>query len=265
MGAERSNGEYLIFLNNDTFQEPNWIEPLIKKIESNLQISSIQPKILNAKQKDQFDYAGGSGGFLDKYGFPFARGRIFNTVEKDEQQYNDDCEIFWASGTCFLTRKSIFIKLGGFDEILFAHFEEIDFHWKSKLAGYTIWVEPKSVIYHTGGATLPYKSPKKTYLNHRNSFVLMLTNTTLSELIKNIVPRIIFEKISFIKELLTGNFSHAWAHVKAGFWILLNILYILKKRQSTQLLATTIISKKFYPKSIVLKYFLFNKKKYSSL
>ena len=232
---------------------------------SNHQISSVQPKILNATNKNQFDYAGGSGGFMDKYGFPFARGRIFNTIEKDTGQYDDACEIFWASGTGFLTRKSVFLELGGFDEILFAHFEEIDYHWKSQLAGYSVWVEPQSVIYHIGGATLPYQSPQKTYLNHRNSFILMLTNTSKSELIKYIIPRILFEELSFIKELSVGNFSHAWAHIKAGFWILFSPFYILNKRNLVQSNRVKNISLKFYNKSIVLEHFLFFKKKFSSL
>lgn len=265
LGAENASSDLLIFLNNDTLHEIDWVEPLLQIMESDPRISSVQPKILNAIQKENFDYAGGSGGYLDKYGFPFARGRIFDTVEKDFGQYNDACEIFWASGTAFITRKNIFNKLGGFDETLFAHFEEIDYHWKCKLAGYSVWVEPKSVIYHLGGATLSYQSPKKTYLNHRNSFVLMLTNTSKSELIKYIIPRIAFEKISFFKDFITGKFSHAFAQIKAIFWILFHLGFIYKKRKFVQSLNPTFNSSSFFPKSIVLDYFLFFKRKFSDL
>lgn len=265
LGAESAMGKYLIFLNNDTIHNSNWIEPLVNKMESNPNISSVQPKILNAIHKDQFDYAGGAGGFLDKYGFPFARGRIFDTVEKDNGQYDDACEIFWASGTAFITQKNIFDRMGGFDETLFAHFEEIDYHWKCKLAGFKVWVQPESVVYHIGGATLSYQSPKKTYLNHRNSFVLMLTNTSKGELIKYIISRIAFEKISFFKDLITGNFSHAFAHVKAGFWIFFHPRFIYKKRNFIQSLSPKYNSKYFYSKSIVLDYFLLFKRKYSDL
>ena len=265
LGAENTKGKYLVFLNNDTIQEPNWIGPLVNKMESNPNISSVQPKILNAIHKDQFDYAGGSGGFLDKFGFPFARGRIFDTIEKDNGQYDNSCEIFWASGTAFITLKSIFQSMGGFDETLFAHFEEIDYHWKCKLAEYSIWVQPESVIYHIGGATLSYQSPKKTYLNHRNSFVLMLTNTSKGELIKYIIPRIAFQKISFFKDLITGNFSHAFAQFKAGFWILFHLNYIIKKRNFIQSLSPKYNSNNFYPRSIVFDYYLFFKRRFTNL
>ena len=265
LGAENAVGKYLIFLNNDTFQKCNWIEPLVEMMERDESISSIQPKILNAKQKDYFDYAGGSGGFLDKYGFPFARGRIFDTVEKDNGQYDDACEIFWASGTAFITQKIIFQKIGGFDETLFAHFEEIDYHWKCKLAGFKVWVQPDSVVYHIGGATLSYQSPQKTYLNHRNSFVLMLTNTSRIELIKYIIPRIAFEKISFFKDFFTGKFAHAFAQFRAGLWIILNTKFVLKKRKFVQSINPAFNSTNFYSKSIVIKYFLFFKQKFKDL
>ena len=264
-GAENTNGEYLIFLNNDTIQQPNWIEPLVLQLESDKSISSVQPKILNAINKNQFDYAGGSGGFLDKFGFPFARGRIFETIEKDNGQYNDACEIFWASGTGFITRKNIFKKLGGFDETLFAHFEEIDYHWKCKLAGYKVWVQPESIIYHIGGVTLSYQSPQKKYLNHRNSLILMLTNTSKCELIKYLIPRIVFEKLSFFKELISGNFSYAFAHFKAGLWIFFNFGFIIKKRGFVKKLNPEYNTNYFYSKSIVFEYFLFYKRKFTDL
>ena len=141
-----------------------------KKIQSDNKIASVQPKILNYFESDKFDYAGACGGHIDVFGYPFSRGRIFDTIENDNGQYENSEQIFWASGTAFITRKSLFEKVGGFDETLFAHMEEIDYHWKCHLMGYDVWVEPQSSIQHQGGATLSYGSPEKTYLNHRNSF-----------------------------------------------------------------------------------------------
>lgn len=265
LGAENAIGNYLIFLNNDTIHNPDWIDPLVQMLEKDKSISSIQPKILNIKNKDKFDYAGGSGGFLDKYGFSFSRGRIFHTIENDDGQYDNTCEIFWASGTAFITRKSIFQKMNGFDETLFAHFEEIDYHWKSKLAGFSVWVEPKSVIYHLGGATLSYQSPYKTYLNHRNSLILMLTNTSNKELLKYIIPRIILQQISFIKDFITGNFSHAFAQLKAGLWIFFHPKFILKKRNHVKSLSPKYNSNYFYSKSIVFDYFILFKRNFKKI
>ncbi|MAJ44345.1 MAG: hypothetical protein CMF96_06325 [Candidatus Marinimicrobia bacterium] len=265
LGSENAEGELLIFLNNDTIHNVNWIEPLLIKIESDPKISSVQPKILNAIKKNNFDYAGGSGGYLDKYGFPFARGRIFDFVEEDLGQYDDPSEIFWASGTAFITKKKIFHKVGGFDETLFAHFEEIDYHWKCKLAGYKVWVNPKSVIYHIGGATLSYQSPTKKYLNHRNSLILMLTNTSKFQLIKYTLPRLFFEKVSFIKEFFSGNFSNSFAQIRAVFWILFNLSFIFRKRKSIKNLYPIYDTNYFYKNSIVWDYFFKNKHKFTDL
>ena len=261
-GANIALGKYLVFLNNDTLHHEGWLEPLVNKLECNKSISSVQPKILNAINRNYFDYAGGSGGFLDKYCFPFVRGRIFETIEKDKGQYDNSIEIFWASGTGFITRKSIFKKVGGFDQKLFAHFEEIDYHWKCKLKGYKVYVQPSSVIYHIGGATLSYKSPQKKYLNHRNSLILMLANNSKTHLMKYLIPRIIFELISILKEIFTFNFGFAYAQIKAIIWIFLNYDYIQNKRQKLKMLDPNYDSSHFYQKSIVIEYFLKIKHEY---
>ena len=202
-GAQHAKGKYLLILNNETIHDPDCIGPLVKIMESKPKISAVQPKILNYDNRDYFDYAGACGGFMDKYCFPFARGRIFTTVEKDVGQYNNPCKIFWASGTAFLTRKSTFDILGGFDETLFAHMEEIDYHWKSQILGNEIWVEPASVIFHRGAVTLPASSPKKTYLNYRNSMILLLTNYPIGISFYLFIPRFFMECISLTKEILT--------------------------------------------------------------
>jgi len=235
---------------------------LVQRIESNNNISSVQPKIKDYKQPNYFDYAGGSGGFMDKYCSPFTRGRVFNTIEKDEGQHNDACRIFWASGTAFLTRKNIFDRLRGFDKTLFAHMEEIDYHWKCQLLGYEVWVEPLSVIYHHGAATLPASSPKKTYLNYRNSLILLLTNYPVTKSLKLFFPRIFMEFLSFIKEILFLRWNHALAILRAWLWTILHPGFLYERRYK---LEKTHEIDNIYQKSIIVEYYLLGKKTYREL
>jgi len=259
LGAQHAKGEYLLFLNDDTVIYENAIDILFKMIEKDKNISAVQPKILNYDNKDQFDYAGASGGYIDYLGYPFSRGRIFNTIEKDTQQYNDKKKIFWASGTAFITRSAIFKKIGQFDEILFAHMEEIDYHWKCHLNNYDVYVEPNAIIYHKGGATLKYGSYKKTYLNHRNSMILFLTNNqTLSTL--TILKRLLLEIIAYKYYILTLNFKSAFAVKMSSLWCLFNMKYLYKRRKSIKS-KVDISSELMVPYSIIKKYFL-NKKRY---
>ncbi len=259
-GAQHAKGEFLLILNNDTTHEPDWIDHLVKKIESNISISSVQPKIKNYQNREYFDYAGACGGFMDKYCFPFARGRIFSTVEKDTGQYDEACKIFWASGTAFLTRKHIFDEVCGFDEILFAHMEEIDYHWKCQLMDCEVWVEPAAVIYHKGAATLPISSSKKTYLNYRNSMILLLTNYPVGTSFCLFFPRFSMECISFIKEIFTFKWNHALAIIKSWAWIL-GHWDILKQRRKFLKGRNINTLELIYPQSLVRKYFL-NRNKY---
>ena len=263
-GVQHAKGGYLLILNNDTTHEPDWIDHLVNMLESNPNISSVQPKIKNYDNRDYFDYAGACGGFMDKYCFPFARGRIFSTVEKDEGQYDESIKIFWASGTAFLTRKNVFDKVGGFDEILFAHMEEIDYHWKSQMLGNEIWVEPASVIYHKGAVTLPVSSPKKTYLNYRNSLILLLTNYPKMTPIRLLFPRLFLEFISLLKEVITFQWSHAFAILRSWMWILSH-LSLLKKRRDVLKSDNIKIPILIFQKSIVVKYFIDRKIKFTEL
>ena len=263
-GAQHAKGEYILILNNDTTHEPDWIDHLVNMMESNPIISAVQPKIKNYDKRDYFDHAGACGGFMDKYCFPFARGRIFNTVEKDEGQYDDPCTIFWASGTAFLTRKNIFEQLGGFDETFFAHMEEIDYHWKSQMLGHEIWVEPAAVIYHKGAVTLPVSSPRKTYLNYRNSLILLLTNYPASISFRLLFPRFFMECISLIKEILTFNWGHAFSIIKSWVWIM-GHCGILKQRRKFLKDKNIAAPELIYQQSIVKKYFIEGKKTHSSL
>ena len=268
-GANHAKGDLLVFLNNDTEVQSNWLSELLKTINNDNSISSVQPKILNKNNNDTFDYAGASGGFLDKYCYPFSRGRIFDTLEKDKKQYDDISKIFWASGTAFITRASTFKEIGGFDERLFAHMEEIDYHWKCQLKGYQICVNPKSTIYHLGGKTLSYDSPYKTYLNHRNSLILLLSNYNLSNTIKFFIPRLFMEIISTIKDFLSLRFLHSFAQIRALIWIVINPHIILSKRSEIKKIRKVsddeLLNNIIFKKSIVFQYFINNKKKYSNL
>ena len=268
LGARYSTGEYLLFLNNDTEMKKKFLGHLVKAL-NNKKCSSVQPKIKNFKMSHKFDYAGACGGLMDYLVFPFSKGRIFNTVEKDIGQYDKKAQIFWASGTCFLTKKQIFYDVGGFDETLFAHMEEIDYHWRCQMRGYEVWIEPKSVVYHHGATTLKNSSPFKTYLNHRNSLILSLTNYSLFRTILYLPLKIILEFVSFVRELLYLRVLHAGAHVCAWIWILVNPIYITKKKinvyKSRTVKDSKLIGKVIYSKSIVWMYFIRKKMKYSSL
>ena len=261
-GAQHAKGEYLLILNNDTIHEKDWITYLVQRIETDKNISSVQPKIKNYKKRDYFDYAGGCGGFMDKYCSPFARGRVFNTIERDEGQYDDPLRIFWASGTSFLTRKNIFEQIGGFDETLFAHMEEIDYHWKCQMIGYEVWVEPKAVVYHHGAITLPLSDPRKTYLNYRNSLILLLTNYPANTSCKLFFPRFFMEFLSFIKEVLFFRWNHALAILRAWLWIFFHPGVLYQRRQN---LKKTHQVNNIYSKSIVFEYYLLGRKTYIEL
>ena len=270
LGAQQANGEYLLFLNNDTIHEKNFLDILVSRLDDNRDIASIQPKILNIKNKNYFDYAGAAGGYLDYLVFPFTRGRIFNTIEKDTGQYDDFSKIFWASGAGFITRKNVFNKINGFDNSLFAHMEEIDYHWKSYLMGFEVWVEPKSIIYHHGGKTLSYMSSIKTYLNHRNSLILLLSNYHLGLSIYLFLIRFFLEILSSIKELCSLRISHFIAHYKSLLWVLFNIKVIKRKRKEIAKIRIKsdielMNDKVILNKSIVKIYYIFLKKKYSEI
>ena len=265
LGAEKAKNNYIVFLNNDTIVKQGWDEILISDLQDET-ISSAQPKIKNLSNKDHFDYAGASGGFLDIFCYPFCRGRIFNTTEEDSGQYNSKENTFWASGAAFATKRDIFIKSGMFDTKLFAHMEEIDYHWRCQMMGYKITVCPQSVVYHEGGMTLSYKSYKKTYYNHRNSMIIFLANHKIQTTLLLLIPRVIFQLASIILDLFLIKPAHAIAQISSLLWIFFNIPYLINKRvfnQSIKVSSYKLIG--MYYRSIVIDYFLLNKKKFTQL
>ena len=217
LALEQIDAEYYVILNSDIEVTEGWLDPLISFMDKNPGYASCQPKILSWSSRDHFEYAGASGGFIDKYGYPFCRGRIFNHIEKDLGQYNDQTDIFWSTGACMVVRASAWKKCGGFDASFFAHMEEIDLCWRFGKTGYKISSIPQSVVYHVGGGTLPYDSPFKTYLNFRNSLFLLYKNLDEKNLRSIIFCRKVLDGIAAIMFLFRGqwgNFRSVWkAHM----------------------------------------------------
>lgn len=207
--------EYYILLNSDIEVTENWIEPVIKLMETDSNIAACQPVILSYHHPEKFEYAGASGGFIDHLGYPFCRGRIFQHLEQDNGQYNSSIEVFWATGACLFVRASIFRQFGGFDEDFFAHMEEIDFCWRVKHRGYKIMVCHEAKVFHVGGGTLPKKSSFKTYLNMRNNISMLYKNLPDKRLIPVLFTRLILDGFAAIKFLIDGGFKDFWAVVRA--------------------------------------------------
>ena len=218
------DAEIAVLLNSDVEVTSGWIEPVVDLFNQNPSVAAVQPKILDYNKKDHFEYAGACGGWIDSYGYPFSRGRIFDTIEKDFHQYDDPMKIFWASGAAMFIRTSIFKEMGGFDPFFFAHQEEIDLCWRMQLSGYEIMSCPQSVVYHIGGGTLAKENPKKVFLNFRNNLIMLYKNLSFLESLKLIPIRLFLDFVSAIKSCLSGHFSYYVAIGKAHFaffgWLL---------------------------------------------
>ena len=209
--------EIYALINSDIEVTENWLQPIIETFDNEVNTVIIQPKILDFKNKSYFEYAGAAGGFIDKYGYPFCRGRIFDTIEKDNGQYNDSCEIFWASGACFFIRKDIFNTLNGFDDHFFAHQEEIDLCWRAFNKNYIVKYNSKSVVYHVGGATLTLGNPKKTFLNFRNSLLMLVKNLPKNKILTVLLVRMLLDGLAGIQFITKGKFAHFLVILKAHY------------------------------------------------
>jgi GT2 family glycosyltransferase len=203
--------DYYVLLNSDVECTKGWIDPVIEMMERDPSIAVAQPKLLMYDQKDTFEYAGGAGGYIDAYGYPFCRGRLFGTLEKDHGQYDDEADIFWATGAAMFVRASVWKQLGGLDGDFFAHMEEIDFCWRTKNAGYRVCYCPHSKVYHVGGGTLPKSSPFKTRLNFRNNLSMLYKNLPDAKLKSVLRRRMILDGVAALKFLLQGH----WGEFKA--------------------------------------------------
>ena len=251
--------EIYALVNSDIEVTENWLQPIISLFESEPKTSIIQPKILDYKSKEYYEYAGAGGGFIDKYGFPYCRGRIFDTIEKDNGQYNDTTEIFWASGACFFIRKSIYRELDGFDADFFAHQEEIDLCWRAFNKGYVARYCGQSTVYHVGGATLDTENPKKTFLNFRNSLWMLVKNLPTNKLFPVLFIRLILDGIAAAHFLSQGKYKHIWVVLKSHFYFYLYLPKFISKRGEIQ-------TKNYYKiKSIVYRYFIKKDKVFKQL
>ncbi len=258
-GLEKAQGKYILFLNNDTIVDTEWLAKIVEQCEGDANIAACQPKILSLKNRQLFDYAGAAGGLMDQYGFPFAKGRIFFTIEKDEHQYDKSANIFWASGTACLIRKSVLDEVGYFDEDFFAHMEEIDLNWRFHLAGYKVVSEPLAIVYHSAGSTLKTDSYMKVMLNHRNSLIMLLKNYEVRTLFWILPIRILLEFIASIYSLLKLDYIRFRAVYAAFVYVILNLSKIMKKRVQIQRLRKIPDSQMFtkmYRGSIVFDYFI---------
>ena len=253
--------KYYCLLNSDIEVTPHWIEPVIELMESDPMIAACQPKILSYHDKNKFEYAGAGGGFIDKYGYPFCRGRIFQHLENDEGQYDDTKEVFWATGACMFVRADVYHKFGGLDDSFFAHMEEIDFCWRVKNQDYKVMYCPQSKVYHIGGGTLPKSSARKTYLNFRNNLSLLMKNLPKGAVFATISYRILLDWVAGIKFLCDGSFADLWAVTRAHLSFYRHIPTLRKKRKE---LTHKHVSQ-IYQKNIVFKHFLEKKKLYTEL
>jgi len=259
------DADYFILLNSDVEVTPGWIMPVIEMMEKDVSIAACQPKILSYADKSAFEYAGAAGGFIDKYGYPFCRGRIFNTVEKDTGQYDDTRRIFWATGACMFVRASAFRSVKGFDAAFFAHMEEIDLCWRMQKAGNTVWYCPLSKVYHVGGGTLHKSNPHKTYLNFRNNLLMLYKNLPLKDFEKVFSVRKSLDLLAAVGFVATsGSFSDAFAvkRAYADFRKMKNERSRLNEENES---AKEKIREVFYPESILKAYYFGGKKTFSRL
>ncbi len=261
-------GKYIVCLNNDVTVAAGWIEHMVELAESDSSIAAIQPKIVSYFDEHKFEYAGASGGMMDQYGFPFLRGRLFDTMEDDCGQYDDVRDIFWTSGAAMFLRKDALRHSGVLDETIVHHMDEIDLCWRLRLAGYNLKVQPASVIRHIGGATIPPHSYKKVYWNHRNSLYIMLKNYGIYNMCTKVPVHVLLDYVAFAHALLKGNLATVRGVLAAHVWIILNLILIARKRaevQQRRILPDSAIMHAVYRGSVVWEYFVLKHKTFQSL
>lgn len=269
IALSKIKADIYVLLNQDVSVTPQWIEPVVAQFNSNKNIAIIQPKILSYHQPEYFEYAGAAGGYLDNWAYPFCRGRIFDYLEKDSAQYADTDDLHWASGACMFIRAEIFHFLEGFDSDFFAHMEEIDLCWRIKNAGYKIAYASQSSVYHVGGGSLPYGSPKKTMLNYRNNLFMILKNYSEGNLLLMIFIRLLLDGMSGLQLLMKGKFNSLLAVIEAHFLFYKNFIYFLKKRKHFQNLyqnhGITPTKNFLWKGSIIWNYFILKRRKFTNL
>ncbi len=261
LALRQIEAQYYVLLNSDIEVAPHWIEPVIEMMDKDPQIAACQPKILSYYHKEHFEYAGASGGFIDKYGYPFCRGRVFQNLEKDEHQYDTPMEVFWATGACMFVRADLYHQLGGLDDSFFAHMEEIDLCWRLKNAGFKVYCCPQSWVFHIGGGTLPKNSPRKTYLNFRNNLSLLVKNLPKHRVHRIILYRIFLDWVAAFKFLIEGCPKDFRMVFKAHWDFYKRLKELREKRRGSEHKLVSCI----YRKNIVFESIVRGKKKFSEL
>ncbi len=256
-----TSGEYILLLNNDVEVSPDWLHPLVETLDNDPGVAAVQPKLLQYTNRHLFEYAGGAGGFIDQYGYPFTRGRLFFTLEEDTGQYDDGKDIFWATGAAILIRRSALEEVGYLDESFFMHMEEIDLCWRFKRAGYSVRVAPQSTVYHIGGASLPQGNSKKTYFNFRNSLLMLYKNLPPGLWRKIFIRRALLDSLAMLRAIFTGQFREFAAIFKA--YVDAHVMSKSYAENRPDELPEN--ARPSYRGSIVLAYFLRGKKQFSAL
>ena len=230
-GLVHVESKYVVLLNSDVEVTEGWLDPLIDFLENHEGHAAVMPKVLSYERKEYFEHAGASGGFLDKLGYAYCRGRIFDTVEKDEGQYDDVKDVGWTSGAAMVVRTDLYKSLGGFDGDYFAHYEEIDLCWRMRRAGYRLAVVPESVVYHVGGGTLSYESPRKVFLNFRNSLSTLFKNNYFPHSFLFIFLRLVLDGVAGLRYLVKGEWQKCWSIIKAHFSFYLSIPRLMSRKR----------------------------------
>ena len=253
--------EYYVLLNSDMEVTENWISPVIELMDNDPRIAACQPKIRSYHEPEKFEYAGAAGGYIDKFGYPFCRGRIFQQLEVDHGQYDNAVEVFWATGACMFVRSRIYHEVGGLDNDFFAHMEEIDFCWRLKNRGYRIMICPRSTVYHIGGGTLPKNNAQKTYLNIRNNIIMLYKNLETKWLLPVFAARALLDLLAAVKFLMDGGFNDLWAVIRAHFYFWTHFHYLRKKRENIPHRLVSCI----YAGNIVLDHYVKRRNKFTDL
>jgi len=264
-GLKEINAKYFVLLNSDVEVTENWLKPIINLLDLNDNIAACQPKILSYNNKNEFEYAGAAGGYIDKYGFTFCRGRLFNIFETDNSQYNIESEIFWATGACLFIRSDVYFNCGGLDSDFFAHMEEIDLCWRILSRGYKIYYQPNAIVYHLGGATLNKTNPRKTFLNFRNNLYLLYKNLPKHNFYKIFFLRLLLDGIAAFKFLISFEFKNFWAVFIAHIQFYVTVNNFKNKRKDNLNNTKIKIHSTMYNKSIVVDFFIRKKKYFSDL
>jgi GT2 family glycosyltransferase len=261
----RIDTKYFVLLNSDVEVTEYWLQPMHRAMNENPELGACGPKIRSWHRREAFEHAGAAGGFLDKYGYPFCRGRIFNVLEDDEGQFDDNADLHWASGACLMIRADLYMKAGGLDPFFFAHMEEIDLCWRIKSMGYRIRFCHMSAVFHVGGATLPSNNHRKTYLNFRNNIILLYKNLPYNRLFRVMFPRFVLDGISLAQFLVRFEFRNFTAVIRAHASLLRQIRRVRQLRRKNFEICRPAMHPEMYNKSIVYSFFIKGRKYFRDL